>query len=713
MSWFAALRDTAKAGLTLDRSLTNPMRALRGAVAAGLVVLPTLAILGPSQATSAAMGAFIAGTATFQRSFRPRASLAGAAGIGLGMSTFLGYLAVGVPAAFVALLAVWAFGAGMAWAVGPTAGVVAATTLAVMLVVVELPVSVPGALGHGLLCALGGAVQALVVLAWPIDSWRAQRDALADTYAALADYARRLRQDPTAHVDPEPFVVARQAAALTPWQERRRPPELRGLRTIAERIRPTLAALADPKVGAPAEGPDRDRARHILAGAAQVLDGLARAIRSGDPFTMPKDSASLALARPAADGPGLRGAARRSARRLIGLLGKAADRLDREDRSAVTPAAPVRTGLRRPPLFRVVPSALRTVRRQLQPRSAVFQHALRLSGVAVFAYLAARISGIHHGYWAPMTAAMVMRPDFAQTYSRGVARLAGTTAGVLIATGVVQLFHPGPWVLAVLAVLCMGGAYLTLRTGYALMTVCVSSYVVFLLGLQPGDPVQTALERVVMTLLGGALALGAYALFPTWQTSRLPERLAEWLAAAGRYSAAVLAAFGDPAGPSPDLVRAALLDSREARGEMLAALDRAEVEPVHRTGTELTRKQIERARTAVGLLGRSTVLMEAHLPGPDSEPVPGAAGFADDVRDATAVAAAAVLLGQGVDFTQLRAEHARWDAELAAGPADDRIEVARAGAKLVMHALAELEKAVRPRATAAPADPAGAVPSRA
>jgi len=705
MSWLAALRDTAKAGLTLDRSLTNPRRALRGCLAAALVVFPTLAVFGPALATSAAMGAFIAGTATFQRSFRPRSSLALAAGIGLGMSTFLGYAAVGIPGAFPVLLAVWAFGAGLAWAIGPTAGVVASNTLSVMLVVVQLPVSLATALGHGLVCSVGGAVQALVVALWPIDSWRAQRDALADTYAELADYARRLRQDPTAHVDPAPFMVARQAAALTPWQERHRPPELRGLRGIAERVRPALAALADPRVGAPAEGPARDRTREILAAAAEALDALARAIRTGDPVRVPKDTPGLALARPAEEST-LRGAARRSARRLTGLLAKAADRLDQQDRSAITVAGP---GLSRPPLFRVLPSALKTVRRQLNPHSAVFQHAVRLSGVVTVAYLAARLLLPHngpvvHGYWAPMTAAMVMRPDFAQTFSRGVARLAGTVAGVLLATLVVELFDPGAWISAVLAVACMGGAYLTLRTGYALMTVCISSYVVFLLGLQPGDPVHTALERVGMTLLGGAVALGAYALFPTWQTARLPERLAEWLAAAGRYTGAVFTAFGDPAGQHAERdVRPALLDLRETRGEMLAALDRADTEPVRHASQvpELSRKQIDRARTAIGLLGRSTVLMEAHLPAPDSAPVPGAREFAEELRDATAIAAAAILLGQSADFSALRDAHTRWDGRLAALPADDGTDVARAGARLVMQAIAELEKAVRPRGRAA------------
>ncbi|RKE20340.1 FUSC family protein [Streptomyces sp. TLI_171] len=708
MSWFTALRDTAKAGLTVDRSLTNPKRALRGAVAAALVVFPTLAVFGPAQATSAAMGGFIAGTATFQRSFRPRASLALAAAAGLGLSTFLGYVAVGIPGAFPVLLAVWAFGAGLAWAIGPTSGVVAANTLAVMMVVVQLPVSVPTAIEHGLLCSVGGAVQALVITVWPIDSWRAQRDALADIYAGLGDYARRLRHDPVAEVDPEPFIVGRQAARLTARQARRRPPELRGLRTIAERIRPALAALADPRVGAAEEGPERDRAREVLAAAAEVLDALTRAIRSGDPVRLPKDTPGLALARPGSGEDLLRGAARRSARRLSGLLGRAADRLDRQDLSTVSSRSTPGAGLRRPPLVEVVPAALATVGRQLHRHSAIFHHAVRMSVVVTSAYLAARLLGIEHGYWAPMTSAMVMRPDFAQTFSRGVARVAGTATGVLLSTAVVQLFDPADWVLAVLAVTCMGFAYLTMRTGYAVMTVSISSYVVFLLGLQPGEPVQLAVDRVSMTLLGGFVALAAYALFPTWQTARLPERLAEWLASAGRYAAAVFTAYGAPAGGHTEQdVRPALLDVREARSEMLAALDRAEVEPVRHAEQvpELSRKQFDRARSAVGMLDRSTVLLEAHLPAEDAPPVPGAAAFGEELRDATAIAAAAILLGQDVDFGTLREAHRTWDHQLSALPGDDRIDVTRAGARLIMQALTELEKAVRTRPQAAREEP--------
>lgn len=489
---------------------------------------------------------------------------------------------------------------------------------------------------------------------------------------------------------------------------------MRGLRGLAERIRPTLAALADPKVGAPAEGPERDRARAVLAAAAEAMDALAKAIRTGDPLQLSPSlrpdvptplRAALTLAVPV-EGPELRGAARRAARRLAGLLRKAADSLERGDEDTIsTPVVGAGGALRKPPLSRMLPVAVRAVRRQLQPHSAVFQHAVRLTAVVTLAYLLARLAGFEHGYWAPMTAAMVMRPDFAQTYSRGVARLAGTMVGVAVSTLVVQLAHPGGRVLAALAVLCIGVAYLTLRTGYALMTVGVSSYVVFLLGLQAGNPLVTAVERVGLTLLGGSVALLVYALFPTWQTARLGERLAEWLAAAGRYAAAVVAVYEHPAAPRGREVRSALLDSREARSELLQAMERADAEPGrHASGLPgVSRRQLDRARAAVGHLGRVAVLLEAHLPAADAEPVPGTAEFAEELRLATALAAGALLTGRPVEFGAVREAHAQLEERLAGAPAGVQRDVVRSSTRLLLQALKDLERALRGGGTATPA----------
>ncbi|GAA4781767.1 hypothetical protein GCM10023220_00240 [Streptomyces ziwulingensis] len=71
-------------------------------------------------------------------------------------------------------------------------------------------------------------------------------------------------------------MTAQDAAAVTFSQARTRPTVLQGPRGLAERILPTIAALAGPDAGATAEGLGRDRARELLDAAADVLDAAAR-----------------------------------------------------------------------------------------------------------------------------------------------------------------------------------------------------------------------------------------------------------------------------------------------------------------------------------------------------------------------------------------------------------------------------------------------------
>ncbi|WP_042403893.1 FUSC family protein [Streptacidiphilus carbonis] len=665
MPWITALKSTARSGFTLQRAYNEPLRALRGAVGAGIAAFGALLLGNPQLAASAAIGAFIAGVATFQRSYRPRPLLALAAAAGLSLSTFVGYLASPWAPLFVLVVGLWAFMGGLAWSLGQAAGVVATNTIPAMLVVVALTENIPQALAHAGVIAAGGLVQALLVVVWPIRRWGAQRDALADAYASMADYARRLRHDPFAAFDPDPLMVARSAATVTRRQARTRPPELAGRRGTMERMRPAMAALADPRVGADEEGPERDRAREILGAAAQVLDAVAHSIRTGRPVAVPERTyRALALR---STGPVLTGAARQSALLLIGLLADTADSL--ESPGGDGDGSSLGT-LSRPSVHELLPVAVHAVRRNWHWSSPVLRHAVRVGVVAAVGETIGMLLPFGHGYWAPLTAVMVMRPDFSQTYSRGVGRIVGTALGVVLASLVIWSAAPGDRLLTGLAVVAIGGAYLTILTGYAAMSACVAAYVVFLLAMDGSGLVSTAEERVGQTLLGGALALIAYALFPTWQTVRLPDRLAAYVEAGGHYAAAAVAAFGAPSADSYRAVREALLDHRQARAELLTATGQAADEPVRHRG--LRNSQISGARSAMAALGRTTLLMEAHLPPLDADPgsprapvpVPGAERFAAVLRQETARAAGSVRLEQPIDLTPVRLEYQAWAAEL-------------------------------------------------
>ncbi|MFE2147424.1 FUSC family protein, partial [Streptomyces sp. NPDC059456] len=509
MSWLRALKETARAGLRVERARLEPLTALRAAAGLAVVIAAGLAFLGPGAAASSAFGAFMAAIATFQESWRPRPVLALAAGLTLAVSTFVGYL-VGSSATglFLLLLAVWAFAAGLMWAAGPTAGMIASGNVAIMLVTVTLPTSVPQAAGHAAVIAAGGVVQALLIVLFPVRRWGAQRDALADALAAEADYARRLREDPVAHFDPQPLMRARAAATVTRRQSLRRPAELHGARGLAERIRPVLASLADPEVGAPAEGPARDRVRELLAAAGAVLDAAARAIRHGEPVRLPAPSLAVLKSPDTADL--LDGAPLRAAHRLAALLD---DVLETAEPGSGRTAEPGESMLR-PTLTALVPVVLKAVRAELRPGSPVLRHAVRVTAVTCAGFVIGVALPLGHAYWAPMTSVMVMRPDFTQTWSRAVARFGGTLVGVAVATGVVQLVRPGMYLSGFLAVLSAGLMYVLMRTGYAVVQAFVSAYVVFLLGMGGVRWDQTVPDRVALTLVGGVLAMLGYALYP-------------------------------------------------------------------------------------------------------------------------------------------------------------------------------------------------------
>ncbi|MGW3324786.1 FUSC family protein [Streptomyces virginiae] len=688
MTWLRALREVVRSGLTIEEARLEPLLALRTAVGVALVIGPALWLASPAYAASAALGAYSAGAATFQRTWRPRKVIALGAGVGLALGTFLGYLAAGRLATFLPLLAVWAFAAGMAWAVGSTAGIVAATTVGSMLVTVTLPTSVGRALEHAGIIALGGVAQTLLILLFPIRRWGAHRDALADALAAVADYARRLRHDPTAPFDPEPLMTARDAAAVTPSQARTRPSVLHGPRGLAERIRPVVAALADPDVGAPAEGPGRDRARELLDAAAEVLDAAARSIRRGTPAEVsPGSTDALCVDE---EHEVLEGPARQAAERLVELLGEALEiaRCGTRGRTP-TPLNPADAQLLvRPTMFRLVPVVVRAVRRELRRDSPVFRHAVRLAAVATLGYLIAARLPVGHGYWVPITSVMVMRPDFHQTYARAVARFAGTLAGVALATGMVRALGPDAHVFGLLAVVSAGLSYTLNRTGYAYSQCFTAAYVVFLLGMGGQAWEQTVPERVVLTLLGGVLAMLAYVVFPAWETPRLPDRLADWLAADGRYAAAVLRSYAEPTREQYADLRKALLASREARAAWQETYDRARQEPVRPRG--LTSREAEEAQEALKVFDRAAMLMESHVPRADSHLVPEAERFAEALEADTAQAAVDVREHRNMDWGRVEEALHAWEGA-AAG---DGSPVVRRGAEMQKRALEDLATAV-------------------
>jgi uncharacterized membrane protein YccC len=191
-----------------------------------------------------------------------------------------------------------------------------------------------------------------------------------------------------------------------------------------------------------------------------------------------------------------------------------------------------------------------------------------------------RLREVPHGAGIPMTAAIVLRPDFGGTLRFGLLRVAGTFGGLLLTSLVLHLVV-GNVVLSLLLMALLCGAFRMLATvNYGIGVAMLTGMLVLLLafeGIAPGDAIHM---RVLGTTLGSALALVAYLLWPTWEGRRANIALARLV---DGYRAHIRAVLGNDIEALHETRTAA----RAARTRVLASLDRLRAEPGRARAEEL------------------------------------------------------------------------------------------------------------------------------
>lgn len=592
-SVLTSFRSLLAATVAVDRSRIAAGSAGRCVVGVGVPLLIGTATGHAGHGVAAAAGALVVGFATFQGGYRTRAQVVLLSCLGVAISTFVGAVAGHALWAAIALVAVWGFLGGMLAVLGPSAAVVGLLSVMALLLVAEFPAT-PGqaAVRAGLVFA-GGLFQALLVVAvWPLRRYRAERRALAAAYRSVAGYAASIPDGAPDLPDTDTLPAVRATLAdPQPFSRSTETLTFRGLLDVAERARTELAALARTRQRLEAAcAADAVEALDDLAvTTSAVLAVVAAGLDAAQPpqaLTAARTRAREAVARltalPAGD-PAL-AAAVHGAQALLGQL-RAVVRLAIEpsgvDESAPEPT-PARTGWRAGDLT----DALVTIRANLSFGSATFRHAVRLAAALAIGTAIYRLVPLDRGYWLPLTTLVVLRPDFSATFTRGLARVGGTILGAGLATVIAAVLRPGPVLLTVLVVILAWFTYAFFQANYAVFSLSVTALVVFLLafvGLPEGDAV---VYRLVDTLLGGALALLAFAAWPTWERRFVSDRLAELLERQSAYGNAVLNAYAATprTGGDPASMRAAFDAARLARSNAEASVDRWLDEPA-RSGT--------------------------------------------------------------------------------------------------------------------------------
>lgn len=549
----------------------------------GILLAVVLAVeWGSPTAVIAAGGtAAIAGTTALQDNPHDRMPAVLGVSAAAGVAVFLGTLTAPHGLWFTAVVVMWSIGAGLLWAVNASTALVAAAITALLISSAHQPTSSADAALTAALAVTGGLTQAVLVAAWPAHRWQAQQAALADAYRSVAAGARELAADPEAALDVAPLFTLRDTYTMTERQARRRPPAFRGLFGLPERIAMTLTALR-----ANSSGPSTQA---LILAAADALDAI-----TGSSRTARSDAGRALSAIDAAVG------------HVPNAAVLSAHRLQTQLREAVSLRF---TGSTTP--LRRVAAGRASVRSQLHWNSPVLRHAVRLGAAAGVGTAAAALTGMAQGYWMALTVLLVLRPETAHTYTRCVIRVGGTLVGIVIATSITVLTNPGWAMSAVLAVLFVGIAYAISGISYVPVTATLAATVVFLVDVTGGIHADTLRERLVATIIGGALAVAGHVILPDRSLVRLNQRAGELLKAEIDYSATVVCALVRPHSDTAEVIAAAWERAVRARSAFEAASGST------RADNPAVRRWLTGYRAVINAVTGSCAIMESQVPTAD------------------------------------------------------------------------------------------------
>lgn len=484
---------------------------------------------------------------------------------------------------------IWAFAAGML-VLNTAAGDIGLISLVTVVVFTGRTMSLPEALYAGSLALVGGLLQTSLALAlWPVRRSEPERRAIGDLYiglSRLADTSFSASEAPPASGEFSDAHKVLSGAARGRFTQAERYWALLGQ---AERIRLSLLAIArlrarlEREPGTSCATADIDNFRRLgakvmleigqslLAGGSATLnpDSLNKVSRLAEAYCddeqeEPKNNSAL-VADLRFQMAALSGQVR--AAMHLAAYSTPAGRAVFERREAETPWTLRLAG------------TLATLRANLSLNSAVCRHAVRLSLCVAIGDSLARLLPWPRSYWMPMTIAIILKPDFTATFSRGVMRLAGTFVGLVFATALFHTISPSPAMevvfITVLVFLlrCFGGA------NYGVFVVAISALVVLLFALTGIAPNQVIAARGLNTAVGGLIALAIYGIWPTWERSQISESMAQMLDGYRDYFRGVREAYMHPDRMLDHELDRLRLAGRLGRSNLEASVERFTVEP--------------------------------------------------------------------------------------------------------------------------------------
>jgi uncharacterized membrane protein YccC len=567
--------------------------ALRNALAVAIPLTAGIEMGNPLAAVAVAIGALNVAYSDGRDPYLQRARRMLLWSVLSAVAVFVGSMAGEFHVASVLVAAAWAFAAGMMLAIGTRAGDLGLNTLVSVIVFAAKGSTTPlGALYSGLLVLGGGLLQTgLALLFWPVRANKPQMLAIGQAFLELASEVNPDADTPNFIPIQTPTVQVQETLSALGRDHSIDGERLRLLFDQADRLRLSVYMVnrLRDELGegdsqkSEAEGDAAEDLDRFLKGTSKLLSAVGDVLVTG---TMAADFE--ALRRPLAELVERAQARKHNTELKLGEpIAAALDVLVGQLRLVIQLATNTTTrgegefldSAHAKPWQLQTTNWRATMRANLTWKSPVFRHAVRLTVCVTVADIIQRSVGWQRAYWIPMTAAVVLKPDFTTTFSRGALRLAGTITGLTLATLIYLLLPQSGWT----QLLLVGVYTFFLRylgpANYGVFTVAISGLIVFLLAAAGTSPGEVIVTRGISTMAGGLIALTAYAVWPTWEKATISDSLADMLEAERAYFRAVADRFGNPQEGDYRTLDQKRTDWRLKRSAAEAAADRLASEP--------------------------------------------------------------------------------------------------------------------------------------
>jgi uncharacterized membrane protein YccC len=655
-----------------DRSKMVPTLAVRNTAGVILPLVVGFALGMPRGGLAMASGALNVSYSDGHDPYQQRAKRMLASTVWCAIAIFLGAITNhrNIEAVFVATA--WAFIAGMLVAVGTTAADVGVISLVLLVVYAAQPLTARQAAQAGALALGGGLLQtALSIALWPVRRRTPELRALGDLFLELAGTANK----PTRAASAPPILVAtthaQEAVAALGSDNSIESLRLRALLSQAERIRLSVMMLSRLRLRMEREAPGHaaiEAVGHYLENASSILRSIGEALFNDKQIGLEADRVILGVALTyqirAQHGTGSRTAffdavMQDMQYQMDALSGQLRAAIDLANHASPEGAAEFEKQEKQQPLWLRFSSGIATLHANLNFRSTAFRHALRLAFAVAAGDMLGRAFDWRRSYWIPMTIVLVLKPEFAVTFSRGVLRITGTIVGLLLAT---ELFHFLSIHTATDIILIAVFTFLMRWIGpanYGVFAAMISALVVLLLTINGVSPKEVIFARGINTAAGGVLALMAYLAWPTWERSRVGDTMAALLVAYREYFSAVARSYVEKETLDSLALERPRQNTRTARTNLESSLDRLAAEP------GVTSEQLNRVNAMLASSHRfahAIMALEAGLP--LTPPVPAREEFrvfAADVEKTLALVEDVLSGGKVAErkFPNLREDHNR------------------------------------------------------